>query len=116
MENNNQNSNTEKPMTAEEIESIALKLYTPPLNKFGEKRVILPNQTRPFGFRKWLNAFKVGLLYAVQQTAELRKQLADKEAEIERLKSQKGAGKSKTFPGIAKAMAEQWGDYLIQNL
>ena len=24
--------------------------------------------------------------------------------------------RSKTFPGIAKAMAEQWGDYLIQNL
>jgi hypothetical protein len=24
--------------------------------------------------------------------------------------------KSKTFPGIAKAMADQWGDYLLKNL
>ena len=35
---------------------------------------------------------KITFDYAAQQTAELRKQLAEKEAEIERLKSQKGAG------------------------
>lgn len=23
--------------------------------------------------------------------------------------------RSKTFPGIAKAMAEQWGDYILQE-
>ena len=29
--------------------------------------------------------------------------------------AQGSAERSKTFPGIAKAMAEQWGSFLLQN-
>jgi len=110
MENNKQNSNTNKPMTAEEnsflkdINKKADEIY-PCAKKFQPHKpgtaIYLGDALRKDGFIEGAKFVRHEVLpiyesleivteqsaYLEKQTADLRKQLAEKEAEIEKLKS-----------------------------